>query len=130
VVKFVLKLVDTNIIIQASAEKVWKIITDTDTWPIWGPSVRKVRCRDRYIQASSTGYIQTFFGVWLPFEITKFVESIEWQWRVAHINATGHRVIDLSQNLSRLTFEVSLIGAPYLVVCAIAARRIKNLAEK
>ena len=119
----------TETIIAASSKRVWRVLTDTKCWPRWGPSVRAVRCRDRFIQSGSKGSVRSFFGVWLPFEITDFVPEKKWSWRVMHIEATGHRVETLTPDKCRLVFEVPHIAAPYLLVCKIAALRIRRICE-
>lgn len=120
---------ETGFVIEASADTVWQVIIDTHYWPKWGPSVRAVRCRDRFIHSGTKGSVQTASGIWLPFEITDFVPGVEWSWRVLGIPATGHRVEPLAPESCRLVFEVPLLAAPYLLVCNIAARRIKRIVE-
>ena len=119
----------TSIIIAAPLEVVWKILVDTHLWSSWGPSVNGVRCRDRFIQSGSKGNVRIALGIWIPFEITDFVPEKRWSWRVMNIRATGHRVEYLATKQCRLTFEVPWIAAPYLLICKIAARRIKLIAE-
>jgi hypothetical protein len=46
-----------------------------------------------------------------------------------NIRATGHRVEYLAIKQCRLIFEVPWLAAPYLLVCKIATRRIKLIAE-
>jgi len=120
---------ETAILIDAPLKTIWEIVTDTHCWPIWGPSVKAVRCKDRFIQPGTTGSVKTALGFWVPFEITDFVPGKKWSWRVANIPATGHRVEAISPERCRLIFEVVGIAAPYLLICKIAARRIKRIAE-
>ena len=115
--------------IRAPDAQVWQIITDTSLWPVWGPSVKAVRCRDRFIKSGSTGFVQTFFGPRFFFEITDFIDETYWAWRVRGINATGHRVERISHNRCHLIFDLPVWMAPYWFVCIIAVRRIRNLAE-
>ena len=121
---------ETATIIAAPAKVVWEVLTDTQCWPLWGPSVTAVRCEDRFIQAGSKGSVRTALGFWVPFEISEFVPETKWSWRVVNIPATGHRVEALAPERCRLVFKVPMIAAPYLVICKIAASRIKRLAEK
>ncbi len=44
-----LPVVAVNQKINAAADEVWDLITDTRRWPQWGPSVQAVRCSERYI---------------------------------------------------------------------------------
>jgi uncharacterized protein YndB with AHSA1/START domain len=121
--------VDIQTDIEAPAAIVWRIITDTALWPQWGPSVRKVRCKDRFIRSKSTGRIQTVFGIWLPFEITDFVPGAEWSWRVSGVRATSHRVETVSGHRCRLIFGIPLVAAPYGFICKIAIKRIQQLSK-
>jgi uncharacterized protein YndB with AHSA1/START domain len=120
---------ETSTIIDAPSNLVWEVLIDTHCWSRWGPSVNAVRCRDRFIQSGSKGYVQTAVGIWIPFEITDFVPGKRWSWRVMNIRATGHRVEYLAIKQCRLIFEVPWLAAPYLLICKIAARRIKLIAE-
>jgi uncharacterized protein YndB with AHSA1/START domain len=120
---------ETETIIAASSKLVWEVLTDTNCWPQWGPSVTDVRCRNRFIQSGSKGSVRTALGFWLPFEITEFVPGIKWSWRVMNIPATGHRVEALAPGQCRLVFEVPGIAAPYLLVCKVAAHNIKRICE-
>ena len=120
---------ETATLIAAPSKVVWKILIDTHCWPRWGPSVSQVKCRNRYIQPGTKGYVRTAVGIWLPFEITDFVPAIKWSWRVMNIPATSHRVEALASRQCRLIFAVPWIAAPYLLVCKIAANRIKMIAE-
>lgn len=121
--------IKTETIISASPKIVWEVLTDTHCWHKWGPSVTSVRCDDRFISAESKGFVRTITGLWVPFAITDYVPERLWAWRVWDIPATIHRVEALSAERCRIIFEVPLIAAPYLLVCKIAAKRIKRIAE-
>lgn len=120
----------TTIEIAAAGPRVWSILTDTDLWPVWGPSLKSVECTERFVAAGSRGRVQSALGIWLSFEILDFVDGQYWSWEVAGVRATGHRVERLGRNRCRLSFEVPMLAAPYLAVCAIACRRIRDLAER
>ena len=120
---------ETAIVIDAPAKIVWEILTDTACWEIWGPSVSSIRCEDRFVVSGTEGHVKILGAIWLPFIITDFVPGKKWSWRVMNIPATGHRVEGLSTRRCRLIFEVPTIAAPYILVCKIAARRIKRIAE-
>ena len=115
--------------VAAPATRVWEIITDTHVWPVWGPSVIEVECKERYIRGSSKGRVKTAVGVWLPFKVTEFNAGRSWSWSVAGISATGHRVELVDDSSCRLVFDMPWFGAPYGIVCRIALQRIKRLAE-
>ena len=121
--------IKAGITIQAPACDVWQIITDTEIWPEWGPSVRNVRCRDRFIKSGSRGYVQTVFGLWIPFEISDYIFEKKWSWRIYRMQATGHRIERISNVQCRLVFDMPIVMAPYRFICAIAVRRIRHLAE-
>lgn len=116
--------------IKAPVSAAWELLIDTRRWPEWGPSVARVDCADRYITLGSVGRVQTTFGPWLSFMITRFTAGQYWHWQVAGIPATGHRVLLLGPNLCKVVFEVPVLAAPYLIVCRMAAQRIKNILEK
>lgn len=120
----------TAITISAPAARVWRILTDTRQWPTWGPSIRAVDCPDRHIRAGSRGRVRTAGGIWLRFRVTAFVPGRYWAWRVAGVPATGHRVEPTGERACRLSFEVPVPAAPYLLVCRVACRRIAALAER
>ncbi len=128
-VKKMNQFIEAGVTIRAPARDVWRIITDTDTWPEWGPSVQNVRCRNRFIESGSRGFVQTAFGFWVPFEISEFVYEKKWAWRIYGLKATGHRIEPVSHDTCRLIFDMPLVMAPYWFVCAIAVRRIRSLAE-
>jgi uncharacterized protein YndB with AHSA1/START domain len=69
--------------------RVWRMMTDTRTWPAWGSSVRGVDCKDRYIRAGSSGRIRTPVGIWVPFVVGSFEPEAYWDWRMAGVSVTG-----------------------------------------
>lgn len=107
--------------------EVWDLLTDTRRWKEWGPSVREVQCRHRYLSDGVRGRVRTPFGLWLPFEVSEYVPGYRWSWRVAGLPATGHRVEACEGSGCRVVFEVPLLAAPYALVCAVAARRIARI---
>lgn len=119
----------TSLEISAPAAHGWSILTDTHLWPVWGPSLRRVECAERFISAGTRGRVQTTVGIWLPFAIHDFVDGRYWSWKLAGIPATGHRVEPLSRDACRLSFEVPVLAAPYLAVCRVACDRIRVMAE-
>ena len=120
----------TGVEILAPAPAAWKLLTDTSRWPEWGPSVSRVESAEQYIGPGSTGRVQTIIGVWLPFRVTEFVAGQRWDWEVAGIPATGHRVESLGPDRCRVVFEVPLLATPYLAVCRLAAQRIRCILEQ
>jgi hypothetical protein len=117
-------------IINASAEALWDLLTDTTRWTEWGPSIQQVQCEERYIRAGSVGRVKTALGFWAPFVIHEWENQRYWSWRVFNVRATGHRVEALKANCSKLIFEVPFWAVPYAFICSMAARRLARLAEK
>jgi len=115
-------------IINAPLEKVWDVLTDTWQWPIWGPSVSRVDCPQRYIYSGLQGRIKTAFGLWVTFEITNCEAPVSWDWKVSGVAATGHRLKKLTDSSCELNFELPFVAFPYALVCRQAANRIARLA--
>ena len=113
--------------VDASAETCWDLLTDTERWPDWGPSVTAVDCAERYIQTGTEGRVRVVGGLWLPFEITACREY-RWTWRVARIPATGHYV-EVGDE-TRIGFEVPVLAAGYVPVCVRALRDLAVLASE
>lgn len=120
---------ETGAEIGVPASAAWNLLIDTWRWPEWGPSVSKVYSPSRYIGHGTVGRVRTIVGLWLPFKVTLFSPPIFWSWEVAGIAATGHRVEDLGPERCRVVFVVPFIAMPYLLVCRMAANRIRALLE-
>jgi hypothetical protein len=118
----------TQLELPTSAATAWRLLTDTETWPQWGPSVRAVDAPERLIGPGSCGRVQTVAGVWLPFEITRWLPGREWAWHVARFPATGHIVAPLAPSLCRVTFTIPSWAPCYLPVCRTALHRLYGLA--
>jgi hypothetical protein len=118
----------TTRLIHAPDNVVWHLLTDTNQWPRWGPSVRAVDCPTQFIGADTRGRVQTALGLWLPFQIVQWEEGRAWSWKVAGIRATGHRVYSHNPDACQVTFDVPSWALPYLPVCATALRRLDRLA--
>lgn len=120
----------TTIEVEAPAEDVWALLATFDHWPTWGPSITTVEVDTDEVAPGVTGRVRTAVGVWLPFEITEVMPGRSWDWRVAGIPATGHRVDPIDDRRCRVTFTTPWPTAPYLVVLASALRRIRRLASR
>ena len=114
--------------VDAPAEAVWDVLTDTQRWAAWGPSITGVDCADRYIERGTRGRIRVLGAVWLPFEITA-CEGHRWTWDVARIDATGHFVRPHPDG-SVVGFELPVLAAGYVPVCRRACVRIGELASQ
>jgi uncharacterized protein YndB with AHSA1/START domain len=120
--------VDVAAEIDAPAEVVWALLADTSRWADWGPSVRAVESPARLVTPGLRGRVRTAAGVRVRFEITRVEPGRAWDWRVAGIAATGHRVEPLGPARCRAVFVVPAWAAPYGLVCAVALRRLSRLA--
>jgi uncharacterized protein YndB with AHSA1/START domain len=113
--------------IEAPAERLWELLTDLESWPHWGPSVRSATL-DGPFAAGTRGTVTTAVGARLPFEITAFDPPHRWSWTVAGVPATDHAVEDLDGRRCRVGFGVPWVAAPYLGVCAVALHRLDRRA--
>jgi len=113
--------------IEAPAEELWRLLSDPERWPEWGPSVRSAALDGDIFERGATGTVTTAVGVDLTFEITDHTDGQSWAWKVASIPATHHRVEELGSNRCRVGFGVPWIAAPYLAVCEIALRRLEAM---
>jgi hypothetical protein len=112
---------------HASSQELWLFLTDTTLWPLWGPTVRGVRCSERFIRKGSEGKVLTPIGLWVPFLITEYDDLHFWGWKVAGIRATGHRLISHDENSCRVVFELPCWWLPYAIVCRKAAANMAEL---
>ncbi len=114
---------------HASPQVAWQLLTDTTLWPLWGPTVRGVRCTERFIRKGSEGKVLTPIGLWVPFLITDYDAMRFWGWKVAGLRATGHRLIACDENSCRVVFELPCWWLPYVIVCRRAAANMAELLE-
>lgn len=116
--------------IGAPTATVWAVLTDTDQWPLWGPSVRRAELHagGTRLTAGAHGTVWTAVGVALPFRITDFEPGRRWGWTVAGVPATGHEVTAVSGGC-RVRFETPWWATAYLPVCAAALARIEKLVD-
>ena len=115
--------------IDAPAGVAWRLLIDTAEWPRWGPSVRAVEAPQRLIGPGMRGRVQTRLGLWLPFELTDWQAGDAWAWRVAGVEATGHRVERLGAERCRVSFLVPRWAPLYRPICASALRKIAERAK-
>lgn len=120
------KLISVGKRFSASRDMLWNLITDTTQWPRWGPTVKAVRTSERCIRKGSEGHVLTPLGIWLPFIVTDYEHECFWNWKVASVRATGHRLQLTDTGGVILWFEVPLIAFPYLAICRMALTRIAN----
>jgi hypothetical protein len=129
--------------VDASVDAVWDVLTDTQRWPDWGPSITAVELTDRrgsshsvrrtavespdrYVSAGSRGRVRVLGAVWLLFEILS-CENYRWTWRVARVPATGH-FVETHPAGSVVGFELPLAAVGYVPVCRRACAGIGSAA--
>jgi hypothetical protein len=113
--------------LNVSSQDVWNILTETTRWPEWGPSIIAVDCKDRYIRKRTRGRVKVYFGIWVPFVITRFEDQTYWSWDIWGIRTTGHRIEPVDESSCNIFFEVPTVAAPYLFICWITIKRIKDI---
>jgi uncharacterized protein YndB with AHSA1/START domain len=115
--------------IAAAPEAAWHVLTDLDAWPRWGPTVQRAELTDPgALRLGSRGKVWTPLGVALPFEVTEFDDGHAWAWKVAGVPATRHAVTPAPGGGCRVSFGVPIWAPVYLTVCAVALKRIEDLA--
>ncbi len=117
--------------IAAPADAVWELLATPARWSEWGPSVRGVTCAGDTapVRAGTRGRVRTAVGPSLPFVVTAVEPGRSWDWRVAGIRATGHRVEPVNDTHARVVLTVPIWAAPYALVCRRALTRIAALVE-
>ena len=120
------ELISVGKMFSASPDILWDLITDTSQWPRWGPTVRAVRTSERYISQGSEGQVLTALGIWLPFVVTDYENECFWNWKVASVRATGHRLQSVKAGGTILWFEVPVMAFPYIAICRMALTRIAD----
>lgn len=115
--------------VNAPPEAAWRLLTDLTAWPKWGPTVRGAELvDDGPLRLGSRGKVWTPVGVPLPFEITEFDDGRAWAWKVAGVPATRHAV-EPRDGGCLVSFSVPVWAPVYLAVCAVALKRIGDLAR-
>lgn len=104
-------------------------LRDTRAWPEWGPAIGAVESDDRYVTRGTSGRVSVG-GAWVPFRVTA-CNGRRWDWRIAGVPATGHRVDGYAgeSDRSRVVIEVPAVAAWYVPVCRRALDRFAALAE-
>lgn len=119
----------TERVVDAPAADVWRILTDLDDWPRWGPSVRSAAIEGGAPRPGARGTVTTIAGVRLAFEITAWEPPRRCAWKVAGVRATDHVVEPMGDSRCRVRIGVPWFAAPYLVVCRVGLARIGALAR-
>jgi len=105
-------------------------LRDTPHTDRLGPAIDAVESGDRYVTTGTTGRVRVG-GAWLPFRVTA-CNGRRWDWRIAGIPATGHRVDSYAgeSDRSRVVVEVPIVAAWYVTVCRRALDRFAALVEE
>ena len=105
-------------------------VRDTSAWTEWGPAIDGVESSDRYVTTGTVGRVRVG-GAWLPFRVTGS-NGRRWDWRVAGLPATGHRVDRYADDPDRcrVVVEVPLVAAGYVPFCRRALARFAALVER
>jgi len=105
-------------------------LRDTWTWTEWGPAIDGVESSDRHVRNGTTGRVRVG-GAWLPFRVTG-CDARRWDWRIAGLPATGHRVDRYAgdSDRCRVVIEVPLVAVGYVPVCRRALDRFAALVER
>lgn len=118
---------DVARVIEAPHERLWQLLTHVHHWSQWGPSVKSVHCDVEAIALGTTGQITTSVGVSVPFEVTHFEPGYRWDWVVASLPATGHRLERVDATRNRVVFEVPDWAFPYQLICQRALVCLERL---
>ena len=116
--------------IDAPSDVLWRLLTDPQHWPEWGPSIRSAALYGQDFERGAKGKVTTIVGIELDFEITDYEEGVVWAWQVAGIPATHHSVESLGPKRCRIGFGVPWAAAPYLAVCEVALRRLEKMSKR
>lgn len=124
-----MRLLWTHRVIDAPAGIVWRLLTDVDAWPAWGPSVRAASLHGPRFEPGARGSVTPAAGPPLPFEIIEVENGRRWNWKVGGVTATDHVVEPVGPSRCRAGFGVPWPIAPYLAVCRVALRRLEAAAH-
>lgn len=114
--------------IDAAPEAAWDVLTDLGRWAEWGPSVAGAELDPPgRFEAGATGRVRTALGPSLAFTLTEVAAGRRWSWSVLGVAATSHSVEALDGGRVRVGFGVPAWAPPYLLVCALALRKIDAL---
>lgn len=116
--------------IAAPPPAVWRLLTDVQAWPAWGPSVRRAELVDgqSLLSPGARGTVWTVAGVRMPFAVTEFVPMRRWDWTVSGVPATGHELTPVDGGC-QVRFEVPWWAPAYLPVCVLGLERLAKLAQ-
>lgn len=113
-------------VLEVPPEDAWDFLVDTHRWADWSPTITAVEASERRVGPDTTGRVELVDGPWVPFGVTDYDdEEGRWEWRVAGVPSTGHRVDALGDDRCRIAFELPTAAAGYLPVCLRALEAIE-----
>ncbi|AGN02434.1 hypothetical protein L593_12475 [Salinarchaeum sp. Harcht-Bsk1] len=117
--------------VPVSAAAAWTVLSEVAYWNAWGPPVTDVEYPDERVSPQTSGHVRVFGLFWVPFRI-ETVDGMEWTWSVRGMTppADGHGVEDLGDGHSRVFLQLPLWAPWYLLVCAVALRRLGKVARQ
>lgn len=121
--------VTTSIEIAAPVSTVWPLLAEFRHWREWGPSVRAVESEAEAVAPGVRGRVKTPIGLWLPFEIERCEVERYWDWKVAGVAATGHRLEPITPVTTRVEFSAGRLFFAYRPVLTRGLKRLAKLAE-
>ena len=124
-----MRRIRTAIDVAAPVDEVWPLLAEFRHWPEWGPTVRAVAAPTAAVAPGVRGRVLTPVRLWLPFEITEVEPLRSWDWRVAGVPATSHRITATAPSRCRVEFAVSALLAPYVLVLRRGLIELRRLAE-
>lgn len=116
--------------VEAPADVVWEVLTDTERWPDWGPPVTDVDYPDGEIVPDTTGDVEALGVLDVPFRIEDVDDEV-WTWTAWGRTppADGHRVEPIGDDACRVTLELPLWAPWYVPLCVVALRNVAGLVE-
>ncbi|AEE52047.1 SRPBCC domain-containing protein [Haliscomenobacter hydrossis] len=77
-----MKQIETEILIEATPEKIWSILTDFTNHPKWNPFIKSIR-GEKKIGEKLTVSIESPGGNGMTFQpiVTSFKENVEFRWK-------------------------------------------------
>lgn len=99
--------------VGSSADSVWRVLTDLEAWPRWGPTVSRAEIDGGAFELGAS----------------ELEQGRCWGWRVAGVPATRHGVRPREHG-STVWMSAPVWAPGYLPVLAIALRRIETMSAQ
>jgi uncharacterized membrane protein len=118
-----------SIDISAAPERVWRVITDVESWPQWTRSMTTVkRLDDGPLRVGSQARIKQPGLPKLVWQVTGITEGAEFTWvtRTPGVSTTATHRLDETPAGVRLTLAVAWDGIFAGVVAALAGKRTRE----